>query len=66
MRPCRRSLTSRARFSARRRTSSPARARSTSSCPTSPDRHDRQALPDVDRLAAHVDGAIDELLELSR
>jgi diacylglycerol O-acyltransferase len=27
---------------------------------------DRQALPDVDRLAEHVDGAIDELLELSR
>jgi diacylglycerol O-acyltransferase / wax synthase len=27
---------------------------------------DRQALPDVDRLAGHVDSAIDELLELSR
>jgi diacylglycerol O-acyltransferase len=27
---------------------------------------DRQALPDVDRLAGHLDSAIDELLELSR
>jgi diacylglycerol O-acyltransferase len=27
---------------------------------------DRQTLPDVDRLARHLDGAIDELLDLSR
>jgi diacylglycerol O-acyltransferase len=27
---------------------------------------DREALPDADRLAGHIDTAIDELLELSR
>jgi hypothetical protein len=27
---------------------------------------DREALPDADRLAGHIDAAIDELLELSR
>jgi diacylglycerol O-acyltransferase / wax synthase len=27
---------------------------------------DREALPEADRLAGHIDGAIDELLELSR